>query len=223
MSKKHQEEQAVHEHDAFIKMMIGLKDGVLAKQKVLTSALFVIVAGLVAIAILSALSEQQADAQLNTADAARTIEEMEAAVAECPDDVGLHLRLARAYGAREKKKEGDEQKIYDLLQRAAAAADTDLDKTVTALALGKVEMDMKKYEDALGHFNDATAAQPLQELASDEANCYAGLCLEKLGQSKEALERYERVGQLSAGQQSATPWKAFADFRQAELRHESRD
>ena len=217
------QEEIVHEHDAFIKMMIGLKDSALAKQKMLTTVLLVVVFGLIALAVVSAVYEQRADDKLNVADLAETVEEMEDAVALCPDDVGLNLRLAQAYSERTTKKGGDEQRIYELLQQALAAADTEMEKAISSLALGKAEMDLKTYEDALGHFDGAAAAPHMQMLTADEAKCYAGLCLEQLGRPKEALERYEKVGASSEGRQSAGPWRAFAEFRKSELRRQSRD
>ena len=221
MSKhRDEEEQVVHEHDAFIKMMIGLKDGALAKQKVLSIALAVIVVGLIAVAVHSAIDEQRIDSELNTADTALSVEEMEAAAATCTDDTGLLLRLARAYG--ERKKAGDAEKTHEVLTRAVAAADNDIEKAVAALALGRVKMDMKKYDEALDLFNNAAAVSDVQALTQDEANWHAGRCLEHLGQLEKARERYEKIG-LFTERRSAGPWKALAEFRKTELRRESRD
>ncbi len=216
----YKEEEVVHEHDAFIKMMIGLKESALAKQKLLTTALLVVILGFVAMAVFSAIDEQRTDSRLNTADSAVTIEQMEAAVAECADDTGLLLRLARAYG--ERNEAGDVEKAHGLLARAVAAAGNDIEKAVAALAPGKAKMDMKKYEEALALFNDAAVASDVQALTQDEANWHAGRCLEQLGQLDKARERYDKIGLLTE-RRSAGPWEALADFRKTELRRESRD
>lgn len=219
MSKKRdQEEQVVHEHDAFIKMMLGLKDSAVAKQKVLTISVIVVVLGLIAAAVIFAVDERRTDAQLNAVDGALTIEEMETAAQKHPDDVGLLLRLGQAYALRNDA--GDIAKAQDRIGKAAAAAKTDLEKAVASLALGKIKMDLKKYEEALLLFDGAAAALDVQSLMQDEAQWHAGRCLEHLNQPEKAGERYDKVG-LYTAQRSSSPWTALADFRKAELRRES--
>lgn len=218
MSKRRNEEnEAVHEHDAFVKLMLGLKDSALAKGRALALLIAAVVAALIIIAVVAAINEYNTNARLNAVDSATTIDEMEKAAEEYPNDVGLALKLGQAYMLR--GKEGDVEKTETHLARAVAAGD-DLERAVSALALGKIKTDIGKHEDALKLFEDAAEISSAQTFTQDEANWHAGRCLEHLGRVEEARERYDRVQGPKPGERP-TPWFSLARFRTAELRRAS--
>jgi len=219
MSKRRDEEnEAVHEHDAFVRLMLGLKDSALAKGRALALVIAAVASALIIMAVVAAISEYTTNVRLNVVDSATTIDEMEKAAEEYPNDVGLALKLGQAYILR--GEEGDLEKAETHLARAVAAAGDDLERAVSALALGKVKTDIGKHEDALKLFEDAAEVSSAQTITQDEANWYAGRCLEQLGRVEEARERYERVQRPKQGERP-TPWFSLAQFRTAELRRAS--
>ena len=220
MSKRRKEEnEAVHEHDAFIKLMLGLKDSALAKQRPLALGIAAVAAALIIWAVVSAINEHNTNTRLNVVDSATTIDKMEKAAEKYPDDVGLALKLGQAYVLR--GKEGDLAKAEAHLARAVSDGD-DLENAIAALALGKVKMDLAKYEDALKLFEDAAEVSDAQTITQDEANWYAGRCLEKLDRLEAARDCYARIQTPREGERP-TPWFLLARFRTAELRRGALD
>ncbi|MFH1732328.1 MAG: tetratricopeptide repeat protein [Planctomycetota bacterium] len=218
MSKhRNEENEAVHEHDAFVKLMLGLKDSALAKRQTLGLVIAAAAAALVIIAVVAAINEHTANVRLNVVDSATTIDEMEKAAEEYPNDVGLALKLGQACILL--GKEGDLEKAEAHFARAAAAG-AGLERAVSALALGKLKTDLGKHEDALKLFEDAAEVSSAQTPTQDEANWYAGRCLEQLGRAEEARERYDRIQGPKPGERR-TLWFWLAQFRTAELRRAS--
>jgi len=211
---REQETEVVHEHDAFVRAMLSARDALVAKRGTVILAVLAVVAVLIIIAVGTAIQEGRSEARLNAADTAETVDEMEAVAKDHPGDADLQVRLARAYIARGGS--ADLSKAEEHLARAVSAADDGLQRAVAALELGKVKIDLGKYEEALALFDKTSSIPEAATIVRAEAEWYAGRSLEVLGRYEEARKRYDDLRDEGRG-----VWSEMAQFRKTEMRRTS--
>ncbi len=215
---KKQEKEKLHEDDGFVKFAKSVWGAVSARQAAAKIVLAVIVGLLVAVAVVSATREEMTDAELSAVDGAETIDQMVKVAKRYPKAVDLQLRLGTACVRRGEK--GDMELAEAAFERAVGSARNSLEECLAGLALGKVKMDLRKYEQALQFFEKAAGVTEVSSLIGDEATWYAGRCCELLGKPEEAGRRYDRIRMYSGRNRGGT-WESLAEYRQTKMRQES--
>jgi len=176
----------------------------------------VVILTLVAL-VWTGLNRWRADKQRSAIDQAQTIAEMKKVAETYPDAPDLLLRLGTAYALR--GKDGDLARAESILQRALDSAENGSQKALVALELGKVKVDLEKYEQALKLFDVAVRDSDVLPLTRDAADWYAGRCLEKRGRAKDAAVRYARI----TARKTRSIWTMLAAHRQIKLRQDTVD
>lgn len=217
---KTEQKEKLHEDDWFVKTVRALVARIRTRPTVFNSVLLLLGVGLICLAFVRGCEEQVTTKALDVTDTAENIEEMEQAAERYPGNADLLLRLGDAYLHR--GQEGDLDKAASVLETAVRGAQNTLQEGMASLALGKVLMNSEEYGKAFEVFAKASTVSETSPLIRDEANWYAGRCLEHLNRIDEALERYGRVVLEGSGGRGGM-WASLARYRQIRLRQQSLD
>ncbi len=212
---KKEERERLHEEDRFIRFMSATWDRITARRRLFLVSVVVAAAVLLILAIVSGISRHSADQTVSAIDRAKTIDEMERVRENHPDEPELLLRLGNAYAVRGEGT--DIEKAESTLQRALDLSPSGTRRALILVALGTVKLDLKKCDAALALFDEALKNRDISFLIRDEANWYAGRCLELLGQPDRAADRYSRISPAGRG----GTWEALAARRRTKLRQGS--
>jgi tetratricopeptide (TPR) repeat protein len=221
---KREEKERLHEDDAFVKFVSATWERIGRRRTLAAAALGLVAAALLGWAAWHGWREHLRNARLSAIDRADTREAMEKVREQYPNDPTLLLRLATAYARRGET--GDLTRAESALERARAAAVAPLHKAVIELELAKAKMALEKYEPAFrlldGLVASTEAAAEIRPLIRNEANWYAGRCLEHLGRAAEARSRYRRVVP-DARTDRRDFWQELAAHRLSTLREDALD
>jgi tetratricopeptide (TPR) repeat protein len=180
-------------------------------RTILIAAAVAIVLAIVAYGVVTAHGE----AALDEVDTARTIPEMEAAAKEHPEDVGLLMRLGYAYARRSPEK-ADREKATEAFRKAADASDG-VSRGIALAELGKIQYDLGRFEKALKNLEAAAGRSDSSDFIREEANWYAGRCLEELGRDEDARRKYEIITAAPRGR----IWNYLAKYRLTQMQRRS--
>jgi tetratricopeptide (TPR) repeat protein len=209
--KAEEKEHLLHD-DRFVQFMSGTWDMMQSRRRIMLFILAVIVGIGAVIAVTAGMSEVRLDRRRSSVDMADTIEEKENVADEYPDAVDLLISLGTDYALR--GREGDLDRAAETLRRALDAAEKPLYRALAAIELGKVNVELGRYDEALRLFDEVADTRPAQPLLTNEADWHAARCLELLGRHEEAATRYARIGTRGAG----GIWQALAEFRRIRMR-----
>jgi len=211
---KKEEKERLQEDDAFIKFVNRTWEKIVGRRRMFLALVAVLVIGLVAYVVAYTIVDRASDKALTQIDTAETLKEQEAALAQQPNSPDLLLKLGSAYARRGTKD--DVQTAEGLLARALKHAKTDLQNGVISLALGKVKMDLGQSKAALELLEAALDNRHAAALYRSEANWHAGRCLEFLGRTDEAADRYRDI--YAARESAGDIWVLLAQYRATKLR-----
>jgi len=214
---KKREKEKLHEDDRFLQFVRGLWQKATTRRRLFNLTVTLAVCTLIAVAVIAIVHESKIESRRAAIDRAQTIDEM-AKAAERYTDVRLQMRLGIGYW--ERGEQGDTERAAEAFSRALQAARNGHERGLASLALAKAKMNLGQHEEAYKLFDAAARISETGLLIGDEANWYAGRCLELMNKPEDARERYRRI-ELRKG--AETTWVLLARYRQTQMRRKLLD
>lgn len=207
---KKEEKEQLYEVDPFIKAMQKGIDGVASRRRTAIKIIGVAIALFLIIAAAAIVNEVKTDVRLAAIDSAKTLDELERVAVKYPQP-DLQIKVGIAYAVAGEKR--DLAKAETWLKKAATSSKP-LYKSQANIALGKVMMEQKKYDEALASFK--AARSPEAAMLSEELDWLTARCYELTGKTEEAKSLYASI----AAHSPATVWTELAARRQSELKNQ---